>query len=203
MYIPKYAEMNDIDEITGFICQNSFAVLISTNVGKINATHVPVVYKKCNNRLGCLYCHIAKANQQWKNMDNEVLVIFPGPHCYVSSSWYETDQSVPTWNYLAVHVYGNINQVECKEEKIKIVSELTENFEGKKSKYKIENLENDFFERQLKGIVVFEIKITKLEGKKKLSQNHSRERQDRIINKLDELNDYNATLISDLMKKNC
>lgn len=194
--------MNDFDEITGFITDNSFAVLISTNDGLINATHIPVLYKKEGDALGNLYCHIAKANPQWKNMEKEVLVIFPGPHCYVSSSWYETDQSVPTWNYLVVHAYGNIRILKDKKEKTKIVSELTEFFEGNESKYSIKNLNENYFEGLLKGIVAFKIEITRLEGKKKLSQNHSQERQRRVIEMLDTLDDRNASVISELMKKN-
>ena len=194
--------MDEHDEIIDFIRQYSFAVLISTNGGRMNATHIPVLFEKDDNTLGGLYCHIAKANPQWQNMDEEVLVIFPGPHSYISSSWYETDQAVPTWNYLAVHVYGKINIINDREEKIKIVTGLTEFFEGSKSEYSIKDLKENYFEGLLNGIVAFKIDITKLEGKKKLSQNHSKERKLRVIEKLGEQKDVNAKVISELMKKN-
>lgn len=194
--------MDEHDEIIDFIRQYSFAVLISTNGGRMNATHIPVLFEKADKTSGSLYCHIAKANPQWQNMDEEVLVIFPGPHSYISSSWYETDQAVPTWNYLAVHVYGKINIINDREEKIKIVTGLTEFFEGSKSEYSIKDLKENYFEGLLNGIVAFKIDITKLEGKKKLSQNHSKERKLRVIEKLGEQKDVNAKVISELMKKN-
>ena len=194
--------MDDYNEICEFIDKNSFALLVSTNEGKLNSTHIPVLLKKDAGRYGTLYCHIAKANQQWKDIDEEVLVVFSGPHHYISSSWYETDQSVPTWNYLAVHAYGNLSIIENKEEKIRIIKELTEYFESKDSKYKISGLKQNYFDGLLNGIVAFKIEITKLEGKKKLSQNHSLERQKRVINELDKINDNDAGEISELMKKN-
>lgn len=202
MYIPKHTLMEDKDEIMNFIDRNSFAILVSTNNGIINATHVPVLLNRTEDKSGILYCHIAKANPQWKDINKEVLVIFPGPHCYISSSWYETDQSVPTWNYLAVHAYGNISLINERNEKIKIVKELVEFFEDKDSSYDLDNLKENYFDGLLKGIVAFKIEISRLEGKKKLSQNHSAERQRRVIKHLSGTDDYNSRIISEMMKNN-
>jgi len=195
--------MNDIDEIYNFIEKNNFAILVSANNGKLNATHIPVLLEREENSYGHLLCHIAKANPQWEGLDKDVLVIFPGPHHYISSSWYETNQSVPTWNYLFVHAYGEIEIINELEDKAKIIKDLVKYFETKDSSYKVNDLKASYFEGLLNGIVALRINITKLEGKQKLSQNHPEERQSRVVNELDKFeNDYDAKVISELMKKN-
>ena len=195
--------MNDINEIYDFIEKNNFAILVTTNNGKLNATHIPVLHEKTENSFGHLLCHIAKANQQWKDLDKDVLVIFPGPHHYISSSWYETNQSVPTWNYLSVHTYSEIEIINKQEDKVKIIKDLVKYFEAEDSSYKVIDLKPSYFEGLLNGIVAFRIKITKLEGKQKLSQNHPEERREKVVSELDKFeNDYNAKIISELMKKN-
>jgi transcriptional regulator len=202
MYTPEYFKMNDKNEIIDFIRQNSFSILISTNDGKLNSTHIPILIESEEGVNGFLYGHFAKANQQWKNIDKEVLVIFPGAHKYISPTWYESDQTVPTWSYLAVHVYGNIEIVNDKDEKIKLVKDLVNYFEGENSSYSTENLKQSYFEGQINGIVGFKIEITKIEGKKKISQNHPEERQKRVIDKLEEIDDEDSKEIAGKMKKN-
>lgn len=195
--------MNVIDEIYDFIEKNNFAILVSTNNGKLNATHIPVLLEKKENSYGYLLCHIAKANPQWKGLDKDVLVIFPGPHHYISSSWYETNQSVPTWNYLSVHVYGEIEIINEAKEKVTIIKDLVKFFEAEDTSYKVNDLKQSYFDGLLSGIVAFKINITKIEGKQKLSQNHPEERQARVIKELDKFaNDPDAKIISELMKKN-
>lgn len=202
MYIPKHTLMEDAEEIQSFIEKNSFAILVTANSGRLIATHLPVLIHRNEGKFGTLYCHISKANDQWKDMSKEVLVIFPGAHQYISSSWYETDQSVPTWNYLTVHAYGEIEITDDYEEKSRIIKEMVNYFEDGSSSYKTENLDLDYFDRQLKGITVFKIKITKLEGKKKLSQNHSAQRQERVIKELEKSDNPDAKEIAELMKEN-
>lgn len=202
MYIPPHSLIKDIQEIHSFIEKNSFVILVTKNKGTLNGTHIPVLIEKNEGRYGTLYCHIAKANSQWIDFDKDVLMIFPRAHHYISSSWYETDQSVPTWNYLSVHAYGEMEIVTDRGEKIKIVKDLVKYFEGKESTYSTDNLRESYFEGLLNGIVAFRILITKLEGKQKLSQNRSEESQKRVIYELEKAGNDNAKLISDLMKKN-
>ena len=202
MYIPPHSLIEDLQEIHSFIEKNSFAILVTNNHGTINATHIPVLIEKNEGSYGTLYCHIAKANSQWKDFDKEALVIFPGAHHYISSSWYETDQSVPTWNYIAVHAYGEMEIVNDREEKIRIVKDLVKFFEGEGSTYSTDNLQERYFEGLLKGIIAFRISITKLEGKQKLSQNRSKESQKRVISELEKAGNDNAKQIAELMKIN-
>ncbi len=194
--------MNDPDEIRNFINENSFAILISNNEGKINATHIPVLFESGEGSKGFLYGHFAKANQQWKNIDKEVLVIFPGAHKYISPTWYESNQTVPTWSYISVHIYGNIEIVNSKEKKIKLVKDLVKYFESDESSYSTDQLKQSYFDGLINGIVGFKIEITRIEGKKKISQNHPEERQKRVIDKLKEIGDDDSQKIVEKMKEN-
>src|SRR5258705_8497820 len=109
MYIPKYFQQSQLPEIENFIRKNSFAILINQVNGKSWATHIPVELEENDPGEKVLWCHIAKANLQWKAFESnpDVLVIFSGLHHYVSSSWYN-HANVPTWNFIAVHVYGKV-----------------------------------------------------------------------------------------------
>ena len=181
--------MNDNDEIFDFIHHNSFGILISNNQGKIIATHIPMLLKNNEGDNGFLYGHIAKANQQLNEISGEVLVIFPGAHKYISPTWYETNQTVPTWSYLSVHVYGKLEILEDRKSKIEIIKDVVKYFEGNESGYKVEDLKGNYFEGLIKGITAFKIEITEMQGKKKISQNHPEERQKRVISELEKLDD--------------
>lgn len=202
MYTPKHFKMNDRKEIFDFIHKNSFAILVSQNNGKLVATHIPVLLKESEGVNGVLYGHIAKANEQLKNINEEVLVIFPGAHKYISSSWYESTQTVPTWSYLSVHVYGNIKIIADRENKEFIVRDVVKYFEGEKSNYSIDNLKPGYFGGLLKSITAFKVEITRIEGKKKISQNHPKQRQQRVISELEKSDDENSKQIAGLMKEN-
>lgn len=202
MYTPPHYQMNDVNEIYEFIDENSFGILITRNSGKLNGTHIPILLKRDEGERGFLYGHIAKANPQWKNSEEEVLVIFPGPHKYISSSWYETNQSVPTWNYVSVHVYGKIYFLDERNDKEKAVREVVKYFESGDSSYSVDGLKHSYLEGLLKGIIAFRIEITSLEGKQKLSQNHGKERQELVINKLGDFEDEDSKYIAERMKKN-
>ncbi len=194
--------MTDRDEIFDFIHKNSFAILISTNEGQLNATHLPVLLKSDEGENGCLYAHVAKANLQLTNIDDKVLVIFHGAHKYISPAWYETNQTVPTWNYLSVHVYGKIKILGDRESKVRVLKDIVRYFEGDESTYKVEDLKESYFEGLVKGITAFKIEISKIEGKKKISQNHPEERQRRVIGMLESLADEDSAELVKYMKKN-
>jgi len=189
MYTPIHFRMNDRDEIFDFIHHNSFGILVSSNDGKLNATHIPMLLKNNEGENGFLYGHVAKANQQLKDVNSEVLVIFPGAHKYISPTWYETNQTVPTWSYLSVHVYGKLEILEDSKSKIEIVKDAVKYFEGNESGYKVEDLKKNYFEGLIKGITAFKIMITEIQGKKKISQNHPEERQMRVISELEKTDD--------------
>jgi transcriptional regulator len=200
MYIPKYFKINDENVIFNLIEENSFATLISQHNGEPYASHLPFVLNKDER---ALYGHFARANGQWKDIEKQqVLVIFQGPHCYISPSWYETKDAVPTWNYVAAHVYGEMEILENEAEVFDSLQQMVKKYENPNSSYQLDDVDSSYVEGLSKGIVGFKINITRMEGKAKLSQNHSVERQELVIQQLEKASVENNKKIADLMKTN-
>ncbi|MCW7469518.1 FMN-binding negative transcriptional regulator [Leptospira kanakyensis] len=197
MYIPEYFQM-ETDFIYQSIEENPFSILVSNNQGEMIATHLPLLLSENKQTL---VGHFAKPNPQGLSNGKEVLCIFSGPHCYISPSWYETERAVPTWNFTAVHVKGILNIVEDPLKIHQSLLNLIKRFEAKDSKYKIDSVDSNYIEGLKKGIVPFEIKITNMEGKQKLSQNHSVERRNLVISNLELLPGENEKAIASLMRK--
>ncbi|WP_102346081.1 FMN-binding negative transcriptional regulator [Bacillus sp. Marseille-P3661] len=199
MYIPKHFKMDDEEVIHDFIEKYGFATLFSQHKGEPYATHLPLMLNKSEN---ALYGHFARPNEQWKDAANQqVLVIFQGPHCYISPTWYETTKAVPTWNYVSIHLYGKLEIIEDRKEIVESLVDLVNKYEGPDSTYHLNDVEPSFIEGMIKGIVAFRIKITKIEAKAKLSQNHSVERQELIIKNLENTSQPDQIQVASLMKK--
>ncbi len=184
MYIPNQYKNENLSEVKQFIHGNSFGILVSHNDGKSIATHIPLELSKNEIGKDVLQGHVAKANPHWHHFkDNtEVLAIFTGPHTYVSSSWYDFEE-VPTWNYIAVHVYGIIKIIE-KEALYKSLKELVDKYETtSKNPIKIEELSKKTM-RQINGIVGFEIEITDIQAAYKLSQGRDDKNHENIVSEL-------------------
>ena len=200
MYIPKYFKMTDDNIVYEIMKDHSFATLISSHDGKPIATHLPLIL---NEEKTYLYGHFARPNPQWKDIENQtVLAIFHGPHCYISPSWYETNQAVPTWNYVTVHVNGEVELVEDENELVKSLEVMVLKYESPNSKYKLQDVDAKLLAGMNKGIQGFKIKITEIEGKAKLSQNHPQERQELVIDQLKRISRTDEQQIAALMKGN-
>ncbi|MGA2599016.1 MAG: FMN-binding negative transcriptional regulator [Bryobacteraceae bacterium] len=166
MYTPAHFEVRDRDEIAAFMRRYNFAAIVMTLDGEITATHVPLVVRENAAELS-LIGHFAKANPCSAVLENcEVLVIFTGPHDYVSPSLYDSKLSVPTWNYTAVHAYGTAGVIEAEPALMMLV-------EASEPAYREQwdALPVSFREKMIAGVTAFEIRVKKLEGKYKLSQN--------------------------------
>ncbi|MBF6642469.1 FMN-binding negative transcriptional regulator [Flavobacterium sp. J49] len=202
MYIPDLYKNENQEDIHNFIHQNGFAILVNQTNGKLWATHTPLILETNAEGKQILVGHISKANPQaesFKNSD-DVLAIFLGAHTYISSSWYD-HENVPTWNYLAVHVYGKV-KVYNHDEAINFLKKLVDKYEAKSEKpIRIENLSEKTM-REARGIVAFEIEITRIEAQKKLSQNRDDKNYQNIISELEKTNDNQAIDIANEMKKN-
>ncbi|TGL12225.1 FMN-binding negative transcriptional regulator [Leptospira meyeri] len=198
MYIPEHFQM-ETEFIYQSIEENPFSVLVSESENGMVATHLPLLLSKDKQTL---VGHFAKPNPQKESVGKEVLCIFSGPHCYISPSWYETERAVPTWNFTAVHVKGILKIVEDSKKIHEGLITLVKRFESKDSKYRIESVDINYIEGLKKGIVPFEIQITHIEGKQKLSQNHSVERRNLVISNLDSMPGENEKAIASLMRKN-
>ncbi|MCG6143615.1 FMN-binding negative transcriptional regulator [Leptospira bandrabouensis] len=197
MYIPEHFLM-ETEFIYQSIEENPFSILVSESKNVMEATHLPLLLSDDKQSL---VGHFAKPNPQKESVGKEVLCIFSGPHCYISPTWYETDRSVPTWNFTAVHVRGILNIVDDPEKIQRSLITLVNRFESKDSKYQINSVDTNYIEGLKKGIVPFEIKITHIEGKQKLSQNHSIERRNLVISNLELMPGENEKAIASLMRK--
>lgn len=178
MYTPDIFKVTDTKLIEDFISKNPFAILTSTNNGKIEITHLPI------NRFkdGKLYGHLAKANIHSEIEESkEVCFIFNGEHVYISPTYYETTFNVPTWNYSAVHIYGTIKYIDDNDKVWKLLNETTEIYEGKNG-WQLPQEEK--FKDLSKFIRFFEIKINNIEAKFKFNQNKTEADIKKVIQSL-------------------
>ncbi len=164
MYIPKYFEITDKQEILAFIEANSFGQIISSVDNRTFATHLPFLISADNRQL---IGHLAKQNPQWKSISGqEVLITFQGPHDYISPSWYSSP-SVPTWNYQAVHVYGKCRIFDSADRLKQVVDSLAAKYEAGFE----QPWQPEYRASMLQAIVGMEIEITDIQCKYKLNQN--------------------------------
>ena len=198
LYIPKQYIINDEEEMFDIIEQNGFATLFSIHEGKPYATHLPLTLDR---KKRVLHGHFARPNKQWQDAGNqELLAVFQGPHCYISSSWYETNEAVPTWNYVAVHVYGTLKTITDNREIKHSLNKLVEQYEKADSTYSMSKVSETYLNTLNKGIVAFTIQIDKIEGAAKLSQHHSTERKLAVIKQLEQNPRENEQAIAKLMR---
>lgn len=197
MYLPKHFEITDPNLLFDLMRQFSFATLVSVHQGVPFATHMPFVV---NQEKNLLVSHIARANPQWTSFkDNqEVLVIFQGDHSFISPTWYDKHPSVPTWNYMTVHAYGKPTIVEDSEQVKNLLHELVLQYE---KTWNMLELPETYLQGMIKGIVAFEIEISRLEGKFKLSQNRSEQDKQKVIEALSESTNISDNAIAKAMQK--
>jgi len=199
VYIPEFNRIEDRDTSLAFLRANPFAVLVSSLDGLPFATHVPLAVRERSGQI-VLRGHVAKANPHWKSFgqEQESLVIFQGPHAYISPALYEIPESVPTWNYAAVHVYGRVSVVDENESR-EILEELIGEFD---SSYAAQwaSLSEEYRSRMVRHIVAFEMLASRLETKFKLSQNRTRQEQANIVRALANSGDSAVAGVAALMR---
>jgi transcriptional regulator len=201
MYIPELYKNENEEEITTFLRNNSFGILVNLLDGQLWATHIPLELEENESEKKLLYGHISKDNPQWKGFQSnaDILAIFSGPHSYISSSWYEKE-NVPTWNYIAVHVYGKIKIIEG-DDVIASLKRLTDKYEqNSKNPVRLEDLSEKTM-RQVAGIVAFEIEIDRIEAVKKMSQNRKERDYSNIISELEKTDNTASNEVAAIMKK--
>jgi len=185
MYIPRINQETDLNTLQEFMIAYNFAVLVNHHDNQLDATHLPLMLDRTRGAYGTLVGHLARANKQWKTFgDSEVMVIFNGPHAYISPTWYDNHPSVPTWNYVTVHAYGVPHIIEEQKAIDEALHQLVKNHEQNRDPEWIMDLPTDFMDTMRKAIVAFEIEITRLEGKFKLSQNKTESEKQTITRQL-------------------
>lgn len=200
MYVPHHYRMEDSAEILDFMQKFSFATIITVQNKLPIATHLPFLVEKIGTDI-YLSAHFAKANPQWESLEQQpVLVIFSEPHAYVSPQWYDKPLNVPTWNYLAVHAYGEA-QLITEAEALTQLLESTIHFYESAYKIQWDTLPLAYKEGLIKGIVGFRLKVTDLQAKKKLSQNKTLHEQNTIAEALSQSEDSSAQKLAEYMRK--
>ena len=185
MYIPEHYAVTNRSKIIEFINHNGFGILCSYSGTEQMASHLPFVIDKDRGEQGLILGHMARANSQWKHADGQqVLAIFHGAHAYVSPSWYQEEDTVPTWNYVAVHATGLFKAVEDRTAIEEIVGRITDYYESSQPQPWQADFSTAYADQMIKRIVAFEITITRLEGKWKLNQNHPEGRRRRVAEQL-------------------
>lgn len=200
MYIPEHFRARHHQDAVAFMRTNPFAILISTTDDGPFATHLPLFVRENGESL-TLRGHVAKANPHWRYLQQhpECLTIFHGAHSYISPSNYGARESVPTWNYTAVHLYGNARLFDTREDLLAMLHELMGSSEPAYAE-QWRSLDEAYRERMLSQIVGFEIAAAKIEGKFKLSQNRPRQDQENVIASLEKSDDTAISGVSKLMR---
>jgi transcriptional regulator len=200
MYSPPYNRLDDRAELIGFMRANSFVVLVTGTGGALHASHLPAQVGVQGDRI-VLDMHMARNNPQWREFfDEEALVVFSGPHAYVSPRWYEEKERVPTWNYAAVHAYGIPRLVHERSAKYESQRRLVAALDPQWLP-KFDALRAEYVTNMLEGIVNFEIEVTRLETRWKLSQNRTRSEQELIAAQLAASSDSSERALAALTRR--
>lgn len=195
MYVPSHFSFADSADLLTLIRQYNFGLLTTPQHEAIDATHLPVLVSEFQEK-PCLLGHFAKANAHWRSAENrQSLFVFQGPHCYISPNWY-VNPNVPTWNYVAVHVYGTVELLNDAEATHQIVLDLSDQHEM--------NLADpwvpDYDESMLNAIISFRFHIDKIDAKQKLSQNKSPQDRVSAIAELKRQGSENEVAVAELME---
>ncbi|MDG1121233.1 MAG: FMN-binding negative transcriptional regulator [Glaciecola sp.] len=197
MFIPKHNKMDNLSVAHDFIDEFSFGLVVSNS---LTGTHLPFVLHKNEGEMGTLYTHCAKANSHWKELDStEALIVFTGPHSYISPSWYAKSPGVPTWNYSAVHVYGTVSLLNDSET-LDVVEEVVHKYEPELL-VKRDIITPEFRDKLLSGIVGFKIELSTIEGTLKLGQQRTKEDQIGVYKALSNANDLDSRALANYMNK--
>jgi transcriptional regulator len=201
MYIPKYFQITDFDEIREFIQANSFGTIVTTKEGKPIASHLPLELSKKGDDY-YITGHMAYGNPQWGTFETceDVLVMYQGPHAYISASWYG-HENVPTWNYQSVHVYGKASILGEDELKQDLMMLLEKYEKHRRNPILWDKLSPEVLDSQLKGIIGFKIKVQEVQAAYKLSQNRNEKDCLNIIDQLQGEKDLNSQQMAEVMKK--
>ena len=202
MYSPNYNHLDDRPELLAFMRAHNFPILVTGTGDVLHASHLPVTIHE-NGAQIVIDMHMAKNNAQWKEfLDEEVMVVFSGPHGYISPRWYEDEERVPTWNYAAVHAYGVAGIVSDRKAKWESQRRLVESLDPQWLP-KFDTLREEYVDMMLDGIVNFSIPVARLETRWKLSQNRGRREMELIAAALEKSADSAERALAALTRRHC
>lgn len=205
MYIPSRYRITDDAVIDEFIRTNGFGLLVTAGPGELMGTHLPVELAHGDDGARLLRGHVSKANAQWREFgaDREALIVLLGPHTYITPTWYD-HANVPTWNYQAVHAYGPLRAVPARDDMLASVRQLSEHYEPAAQpppRFDVDAMPEALREAELKGIVCFEMRVSRVEAAFKLSQNRHDHDHARIIRELDARGDQDSRRVAQAMRE--
>jgi len=204
VYLPPAFTETREDILLAHIERHEFGLLVSHGAAGQTASHIPFLLERRDDRL-ILQGHLARPTPQVADLDRggEALAIFFGPHAYISPSWYTAGPAVPTWNYTAVHAYGEAHTIRDRGWLRDIVARLSERHEAREPTppWRPQDLPEAFLTGMLNGIVGVELTVNRLEGKFKLSQNRPAADRPQIIDALDEREDADSRAVARLMRE--
>ncbi|MGF9701067.1 FMN-binding negative transcriptional regulator [Paenibacillus sp. MABNR03] len=200
MYVPAEYQMKDQQKMIQFIRKHSFGVLFSQQNGLPHGTHLPFLIETGADGDLYLVSHMSRANPQWRSIDSQVLTVFSGPHAYVSPTWYEQKGFVPTWDYMAVHVYGEFMHVDDAEGLRTIMEQTITYYESGMDEPWDGQIPDHIYHRLIQGVMGFKIKITDMQAQWKLHQDHSPERRNNVIRHLKKTGEPDALKIAEAIK---
>jgi transcriptional regulator len=198
MYTPKHFAMDELSDQHALIDACDFGVVVSHGADGLFATHIPLMLKRDEGKFGALYGHVARSNPHVGLFGTDALVVFSGPHAYVSPTWYsDRATNVPTWNYAAVHCYG-VPRLTGGDQ-LSHLRQMVARYEGQRPNgWNVDELKAEMRESLPRGIVTFRMEIARIEGKAKLSQNKPRAERERVI---EGLKDAGEAKLAALMRK--
>jgi transcriptional regulator len=202
MYVSHFYREEDLKKVADFVREHDFATLVLSQDGVPVASHLLMDFETSPDGTWLVNGHMARANKLWRAFDSaqEVLLIFGGPSTYISPTWYN-HLNVPTWNYIAVHLYGAPRVIDGGPELEDILARLIKRYETQ-SDYRMETLPAGFREKEMRGAVGFQVKVTRVEANFKLSQNSNDEDHASVIQQLEARGDEQSLAIANEMKKN-
>jgi transcriptional regulator len=204
MYLPSQFEETRVEVLHRLIAEYPLGMLVTLTTDGLNANHMPFLIDPDPAPFGTLRAHVARANPVWRDFSRDVesLVVFQGPHAYITPSWYQTKREtgmvVPTYNYAVVHARGPLTAIEDPEWLRTFVRRLTDRFEAqRKEPWNVSDAPSEFVEKMLRSIVGFEMPVSKLMGKWKVSQNRPAVDRAGVIAGLRESGDHDALAMAD------
>lgn len=207
MYNPSQFQETDLSVLHDVIRQSGLSTLVTWGESGLEASHVPMFLDPSCGPYGAVLGHLSRANGQWRSYTPMVqsLAMFMGPDCYITPSWYpskaETGRVAPTWNYVAVHAYGDLEIVDDPGAVLAIVSQLTNQHEEKRSTpWAVSDAPPDYVQAQVKGIIGFRLSITRIEGKWKMSQNRTPTDRQGVIDGLTRNNGHDEQQVLKVMQ---
>ena len=205
MYVPKHFKEDNFKNQTRHIIASSFASLVTSVEGLPYASHLPFYFDPYKGDHGTLFAHVARANEHWKHFDtpHESLSIFTGSNAFITPNWSKSDNSVPTWNYVAVHAYGRPQIIKEKDAVLDLLHNLNgANENNATGKWTPGQMDQATLHAMLNEIVAFKFQISRIEAKRKMSQNKTVKDHQSIIDGLRTINSPLSSAVADEMEAN-